>query len=50
MIAKSKQKMKRCDRCGEIKEDYLFRQGQKYWYELCEKCEKTPSGEIPKLG
>lgn len=50
MATKSKQKMKRCARCGAFKEDYLFRQGQKYWYELCEKCEKTPSGQIPKFG
>ncbi|WP_074423365.1 protein NinD [Serratia sp. 14-2641] len=39
--------MKSCSRCGEIKDDYRFRPGQKYWVQQCMRCERTPVGEMP---
>ncbi|EMA8630593.1 protein NinD [Cronobacter malonaticus] len=39
--------MKRCYRCGELKDDYRFRPGQPYWFQWCIRCERSPIGHFP---
>ena len=40
-------KMQSCTRCGERKNDYKFRDGQKYWVIKCIRCELSPGGSMP---
>ena len=43
-------KMKKCARCGEIKESNQFDKNQCWWNEWCMACKRTPIGELTKGG
>jgi hypothetical protein len=47
MIVANQAKMLSCTRCGERKNDYKFRDGQKYWVIKCIRCELSPTGSMP---
>lgn len=37
----------RCDRCGQQKPEYRFREGLPYWNKWCIRCEASPTGDFP---
>ena len=36
-----------CCRCSEIKEDFWFPSEMVTWYQLCNRCIRSPSGAMP---
>lgn len=36
-----------CQRCGEFKDGFWFPTVMPYWYQLCNRCIRSPSGAMP---
>lgn len=36
-----------CMRCGDIKDEYWFPVTIKHWLCWCNRCKRTPAGEMP---